>query len=86
MRFALLNPNWTFEGSIYFGCREPHLPLELGYARTMLEQAGHQALLVDAQLLEARPRPGPGSAARVAARLHGGHDRAVLPVLALRAA
>jgi anaerobic magnesium-protoporphyrin IX monomethyl ester cyclase len=50
MRFALVNPNWTFEGSIYFGCRAPHLPLELGYARTLLEQAGHDTLVLDAQL------------------------------------
>lgn len=50
MRYALVNPPWTFDGSIYFGCREPHLPLEYGYARALLEQAGHQALLVDAQL------------------------------------
>jgi anaerobic magnesium-protoporphyrin IX monomethyl ester cyclase len=50
MRFALVNPNWTFEGSIYFGCRAPHLPLELGYARTLLEQAGHHTLVLDAQL------------------------------------
>ena len=27
MRVALVNPAWSFEGSIYFGCREPHLPL-----------------------------------------------------------
>ncbi len=32
MRVALVNPRWTFDASIYFGCREPHLPLELGYA------------------------------------------------------
>ena len=50
MRFALLNPGWTFDGSIYFGCREPHLPLEYGYARALLESAGHDVLLVDAQL------------------------------------
>ena len=50
MRFALLNPNWSFEGSIYFGCREPHLPLELGYSRALLEREGHEVLLVDAQL------------------------------------
>ena len=30
MKVALVNPNWRFDGSIYFGCREPHLPLELG--------------------------------------------------------
>jgi anaerobic magnesium-protoporphyrin IX monomethyl ester cyclase len=50
MKFALVNPNWTFEGSIYFGCREPHLPLEYGYSRALLEADGHEVLLVDAQL------------------------------------
>src|SRR3954469_16492940 len=50
MRYALINPPWTFDGSIYFGCREPHLPLEYGYARALLERAGHEALIVDAQL------------------------------------
>ncbi|WP_437672467.1 TIGR04295 family B12-binding domain-containing radical SAM protein [Sorangium sp. So ce131] len=49
MRFALINPRWSFEGSIYFGCREPHLPLEYGYARALLEAAGHEAAIVDAQ-------------------------------------
>ena len=29
-----------FDGSIYFGCREPHLPLELGWCRALLERAG----------------------------------------------
>jgi anaerobic magnesium-protoporphyrin IX monomethyl ester cyclase len=50
MNIALVNPRWTFDGSIYFGCREPHLPLEYGYARARLEDDGHQVLLVDAQL------------------------------------
>jgi anaerobic magnesium-protoporphyrin IX monomethyl ester cyclase len=50
MKFALLNPNWTFDGSIYFGCREPHLPLEYGYARALLEREAHDVALVDAQL------------------------------------
>jgi anaerobic magnesium-protoporphyrin IX monomethyl ester cyclase len=50
MKFALVNPRWTFDGSIYFGCREPHLPLEYGYARTLLEGAGHDVLLLDAHL------------------------------------
>jgi len=50
MRCALLNPNWTFSSSTYFGCREPHLPLELGYARAGLERAGHEVLLVDAHM------------------------------------
>lgn len=48
MKAALVNPPWTFEGSIYFGCSEPHLPLELGYARALLREAGVEALLVDA--------------------------------------
>jgi B12-binding domain/radical SAM domain protein of rhizo-twelve system len=50
MRIALVNPPWSFEGSIYFGCREPHLPLEFGYARQMLAAAGHEAILIDGQL------------------------------------
>ena len=24
VKYALVNPNWSFGGSIYFGCREPH--------------------------------------------------------------
>lgn len=55
MRVALINPGWTFEGSIYFGCREPHLPLELGYAGAMLEARGHEVLLLDAHLLDLSP-------------------------------
>lgn len=50
MRVALVNPAWTFEGSIYFGCREPHLPLELGYARALLAARGHEAEIFDAHL------------------------------------
>lgn len=50
MRVALLNPRWSFEGSIYFGCREPHLPLELGWCRALLERAGHQTLMLDGHL------------------------------------
>ncbi len=47
MRIALINPSWNFDGSIYFGCRQPHLPLELGYAKALLEKAGHEALIID---------------------------------------
>src|SRR5919106_220330 len=50
MKYALLNPPWSFEGSIYFGCREPHLPLEYGYAKSLLERQGHQVLLIDGHL------------------------------------
>jgi anaerobic magnesium-protoporphyrin IX monomethyl ester cyclase len=50
MRVALINPAWRFEHSIYFGCREPHLPLELGYARALLEAQGHQTLMLDGLL------------------------------------
>jgi len=50
MRFVLVNPAWNFEGSIYFGCREPHLPLELNYSKALLEASGHQAEIIDGQL------------------------------------
>jgi B12-binding domain/radical SAM domain protein of rhizo-twelve system len=50
MKIALVNPAWAFEGSIYFGCREPHLPLEFGYARALLEADGHTVELLDGQL------------------------------------
>lgn len=50
MRVALINPAWAFEGSIYFGCREPHLPLEYGYTQALLEREGHDVVIVDGQL------------------------------------
>jgi B12-binding domain/radical SAM domain protein of rhizo-twelve system len=50
MRFSLINPPWSFENSIYFGCREPHLPLEFGYSRILLEREGHQVQIIDGQL------------------------------------
>ena len=50
MKYALINPPWSFEGSIYFGCREPHLPLEFGYSKALLERAGHDLLILDGQL------------------------------------
>jgi anaerobic magnesium-protoporphyrin IX monomethyl ester cyclase len=50
MKYALVNPWWTFDGGIYFGCREPHLPLEYGYARALLARDGHEVLVIDAQL------------------------------------
>jgi anaerobic magnesium-protoporphyrin IX monomethyl ester cyclase len=49
MRFAFVNPNWDFTGSTYFGCRDPHVPLELMFAAQKTREAGHEALLVDAQ-------------------------------------
>jgi anaerobic magnesium-protoporphyrin IX monomethyl ester cyclase len=50
LRYTLINPPWSFDGSIYFGCREPHLPLEYGYSKALLEAAGHDVDVVDAQL------------------------------------
>jgi anaerobic magnesium-protoporphyrin IX monomethyl ester cyclase len=50
MKFALVNSPWSFEGSIYFGCREPHLPLEYGYARQLLELSGHEAIIIDGHM------------------------------------
>ncbi len=48
MKFALLNPNWCFKGSTYFGCQEPHYPLELLFAYDRIRDAGHEPLLIDA--------------------------------------
>jgi anaerobic magnesium-protoporphyrin IX monomethyl ester cyclase len=55
MKFALVNPSWSFDGSIYFGCREPHLPLEFGYAKALLEADGHDAEIFDGQLSALSP-------------------------------
>jgi anaerobic magnesium-protoporphyrin IX monomethyl ester cyclase len=51
-RVALINPNWNYDGSIYFGCRSEHLPLELGIASHHLRQAGHGCLLLDAHMFD----------------------------------
>ncbi len=55
MKYALVNPAWNFQGSTYFGCTEPHFPLELLSALQMLQRAGHQVLLVDAFMEELSP-------------------------------
>jgi anaerobic magnesium-protoporphyrin IX monomethyl ester cyclase len=49
-RVALINPDWTYDGSIYFGCRSPHLPLEFGISQQLLDCAGHKTLLLDAHM------------------------------------
>ena len=61
MRYALLNPNWDFTRSTYFGCREPHYPLELLFAFDQIIRTGGDAVLLDAQVenlttTEAAPR------------------------------
>ena len=61
MKFALVNPAWSFEGSTYFGCRDPHVPLELLFAHDQIVRAGHEALVIDAHtdnltIDEVRPR------------------------------
>jgi anaerobic magnesium-protoporphyrin IX monomethyl ester cyclase len=50
MKVALVNPFWSYEDSIYFGCRQPHLPLELGYSKALLEANGHEVLMLDGQI------------------------------------
>ena len=47
MRVALINPRWTFDGSIYFGCHDPHLPLdepEVAHDRVEILCAGGQGV------------------------------------------
>ncbi len=73
MRYALVNPVWSFEGSTYFGCPEPHFPLELLSAREMLRAAGHEAMLIDAFMEKLTPT-------QVSARLAGfDEDFLVIP-------
>ena len=61
MKYALVNPNWDFTGSTYFGCHHSHYPLELLFAFDQIVAAGSEALLLDAQvqnlsITEALPR------------------------------
>ncbi len=73
MKFALVNPHWTFGGSTYFGCPDPHFPLELLSAREFLRSAGHEVLLVDANMEGLAP-------AEVIDRLNSfGEDFLVIP-------
>ena len=73
MKFALVNPKWRFDGSTYFGCAEPHFPLELLSARAMLKDAGQEVLLIDAWMEDLTPEQ---TAGRLAAF---GEDFLVIP-------
>ena len=44
MRIALVNPCWSYSGSIYFGCQDPHLPLQ---PRILGAQHGRLGVAVD---------------------------------------
>jgi anaerobic magnesium-protoporphyrin IX monomethyl ester cyclase len=55
MKVALINPNWRYGGSIYFGCRSPHLPLELGITHQLLQRHEHRTQLIDAHLHNLSP-------------------------------
>ncbi len=85
-RVALINPNWTFDGSIYFGCRSPHLPLELGISQHL--SAAGRACHAAARRPHVRPVAvrHRGRARRLPARHDRADDGADLSVLALRAA
>ena len=73
MRYALVNPFWSFGGSTYFGCAEPHFPLELLSARELLRAAGQEVLLIDAWMEQLTPE-------QVRARLDGfDEDFLVIP-------
>ena len=50
MKYAFVNPNWSFTGSTYFGCSHPHYPLELLFACDQVRRAGTDVLLIDAQV------------------------------------
>ena len=73
MKFALVNPRWSFDGSTYFGCAEPHFPLELLSAREFLRSAHQEVLLIDAWMEDLTPD-------QVRARLDAfGEDFLVIP-------
>ena len=73
MKFALVNPRWSFEGSTYFGCPGAHFPLELLSAREFLRAAGQDVLLVDALMENLSPE-------QVRKRLNAfGEDFLVIP-------
>ena len=55
MKYALVNPKWSFEGSTYFGCAEAHFPLELLSAREVLRASSHDVLLIDAWMENLSP-------------------------------
>jgi len=55
VKYALVNPYWSFEGSTYFGCRNPHLPLELLSASQFLKREGHDVQLIDAHMESLQP-------------------------------
>src|SRR6185437_6180383 len=50
MKYAFVNPNWNFTGSTYFGCTDPHYPLELLFAYQQVQRTGDDAFLIDAQV------------------------------------
>src|SRR5450756_3234276 len=54
-RISLVNPRWDFDGSHYWACRDPHLPLELLYSQALLREAGFTASVVDAHLEQLSP-------------------------------
>jgi anaerobic magnesium-protoporphyrin IX monomethyl ester cyclase len=56
LKFALVNPAWSFGGSTYFGCQEEHYPLELLFAFDQIRLSGHEPLLIDAHLDKLNPR------------------------------
>jgi hypothetical protein len=56
MRIALVNPSWRFDGGIYYGCRGPHLSLELGARQALLQRAGHASQIFDDHLLDLEAR------------------------------
>ena len=56
MRYALVNPRWTFAGSTYFGCAAPHFPLELLSAQEVLRAQAHEVVIIDALMEDLSPQ------------------------------
>ena len=66
MKFALVNPAWTFEGSTYFGCQEPHYPLELLFAFDQIKESEATSLLAIEVTLKAAAQDAINAAISVA--------------------
>ena len=66
-RVALVNPPWSFEGSIYSGCREPHLPIESDpqFADLIAHGAASRYADFKRRLLEGAARRGAPARAKV---------------------
>ena len=83
MRIALINPPWSFAGSILFRCREPHLPAGTRQVSVCSVMPVTRRMF-DCHLNGHVNRGASQRGQRVPAGHDGCHDRADVPVLRAR--